>query len=922
MKKILSVAALMALVFPSMGADGTYTNVASGGNWSDSANWSGGSVADGSGFTANFNTLDLTEDNLVHMDTARIIGNLVFGDTIPDVSGSRRHWTLDNNGNAANVLTLAGTTPTITVNQLGALSGSNQRWATISAEIAGTSGLTKDGVGMLVLTGANTYTGTTAIDEGELKLQGDAFSGTARDYSIAAGAVLNLDGNNTWATGTSTINGTGTLRLTGGLLGAASNGRKVNMELGSDALIDIQSGAELRNGGWSGINWDNNLADMNVDGTLDIWDGTAVKVDALTGSGTITHTSYGVSTDLHVGVDGGSGTFDGTITEQASNRKVNFIKEGAGTQTLTGANTYSGGTTVSGGTLALSGGGSLSDTTAVNVGASGASFDISGITAAGETIGSLAGASGSSVVLGAKNLTVGGTGASSTFTGGIGGTGGLTVTGTNTLTLNGGANTYEGGTTINDGATVRIRHNDALGSGDITIDGGTLAPLSKTVSLFSRNITVGAGGATMYASGGYLSLRDSTIFNGAGTLTIADGNGQKVYMDSDNSATFTGDVHLNGASALLSIKSDSIALDSGTANLILEDGGRLEANNADLNLTGRNLQLNGTGGTIHTGNRPMTMTGSTLSGSGELNLIGGTTLITTKDNTLSGAVTLDGIHVGLGASKDNGADVLGTGDVTLNNGARLKNNDNVQTLNNNLVIGSGGGRMMAGWGKNVTVEGAVSGSGTLTIDGDSGFIVLNNANNTFNGDIAFTNSFGYGGGKLRLESLAGGGSYDGTISGIDAGANLELTGEILLGGDNTFVGLTEVLAGGAIGGNGSLDGDLTLHAGAGFVFDGDDIGLSVAGTVTLDSTFGIDDLLGISSATADGTYTLIDETATVFTSGFENIGSGNAYDLGDGKSAYFQDGSLQVVVIPEPATLSLIAAFGVAVLFVRRRFKI
>ena len=95
--------------------NGTWTSTTTG-LWSEGANWSGGTVADGSGYTANFGTIDTTADVTVHLDSARTIGNLTFGDT---VTSSAAGWTLDNNGNSANILTLAGGTPTITVNQLG-----------------------------------------------------------------------------------------------------------------------------------------------------------------------------------------------------------------------------------------------------------------------------------------------------------------------------------------------------------------------------------------------------------------------------------------------------------------------------------------------------------------------------------------------------------------------------------------------------------------------------------------------------------------------------------------------------------------------------------------------------------------------------------------------------------------------------------
>src|SRR5690349_19861479 len=40
------------------GTNGTWTNTASGGLWSNTGNWSGGVVADGTGSTADFSTLD------------------------------------------------------------------------------------------------------------------------------------------------------------------------------------------------------------------------------------------------------------------------------------------------------------------------------------------------------------------------------------------------------------------------------------------------------------------------------------------------------------------------------------------------------------------------------------------------------------------------------------------------------------------------------------------------------------------------------------------------------------------------------------------------------------------------------------------------------------------------------------------------
>ena len=129
--------------------NGTWTRTASGGLWSDNENWQEGIVGSGSGNTATFNILELVDDTTVHLDAPRTVGNLVFGDTDPGSPGS---WIVDDAGNPGNVLTLAvpSGSPSITVLPMGAGAG-----ATLDLPLAGASGLTKLGLGSLVLKKAN-----------------------------------------------------------------------------------------------------------------------------------------------------------------------------------------------------------------------------------------------------------------------------------------------------------------------------------------------------------------------------------------------------------------------------------------------------------------------------------------------------------------------------------------------------------------------------------------------------------------------------------------------------------------------------------------------------------------------------------------------------------------------------------------------
>jgi len=146
----------------TVAADGIWTNRNDGQIWSVAGNWQEAVVADGEGSTAWFDTLDITADTAVQLDGPRTIGGLVFGDT---ATNSAAGWILGNNGTVANVLTLAGDAPAVTVGVLG-----EGKTAHIGVNIAGSGGLSKAGEGTLVLTHTNEYSGATTVAAGELRL--------------------------------------------------------------------------------------------------------------------------------------------------------------------------------------------------------------------------------------------------------------------------------------------------------------------------------------------------------------------------------------------------------------------------------------------------------------------------------------------------------------------------------------------------------------------------------------------------------------------------------------------------------------------------------------------------------------------------------------------------------------------------------
>ena len=82
----------------------------------------------------------------------------------------------------------------------------------------GAGSVTKSGAGTLIVTAANTYTGTTTITSGVLNIQNaTALGTTAGGTIVAAGAALQLQGGITVGAEALTLNGDGTAAGTGAL---------------------------------------------------------------------------------------------------------------------------------------------------------------------------------------------------------------------------------------------------------------------------------------------------------------------------------------------------------------------------------------------------------------------------------------------------------------------------------------------------------------------------------------------------------------------------------------------------------------------------------------------------------------------------------------------------------------------------------
>jgi autotransporter-associated beta strand protein len=233
-------------------------------------------------------------------------------------------------GSAAN--TISGTGPG------GVVLAQSQTWTnnsandlTVSAPVSGTANLTKAGTGRLILSGANTYTGTTSVNVGTLRAShGSALGGTLQGTTVASGATLELSGGITVTGEALTLNGTGD-----GGNGALRNESGNNTFAGNITLAS------------------NSTIQSDVPGdvlVLGVAAGSAISgVDA-----SVTFTGDG----------------DTTVAGAISLGTGSLTKDGTGILILEGSNTYTGTTTVSNGVLAINGNNSGA-TGDVTVGANG-----------------------------------------------------------------------------------------------------------------------------------------------------------------------------------------------------------------------------------------------------------------------------------------------------------------------------------------------------------------------------------------------------------------------------------------------------------------------------------------------------------------------------------------------------------------------
>ncbi len=822
-----------------------------------------------------------------------------------------------------------------TISNAGTLRFNSSANQSLSGVISGTGSLVKNGTGTLTLNAANTYSGGTTVNTGTLVV-GNTGATNGRvtlnggNVNIANGVTYNVDGGLTFASNTNailgTVSGTATLR------GFDVNSADVIVNTGVNATIASTVTTATNT---YGIRYD-------VNGT-----GTLTYGGAITGNGSA-----------------GSAVNAGTMIQGDSTA---IWKRGTGDLILTGVSTFTAGsgnavTSVQDGRVILSGGNDRFPTnSAVYLGATNNTSGKLVLNGISQTITGL-----TNIGTGAGNAVVGGNAVLSTLTidnsknytfgGRIGGTGAnenniaLVKSGSGVLTLS-GANTYTGNTLVS-GGTLDVTGSIAAGS---TITIGTAGRLTGTGTIGGNVIVTGNGVVALTGAGNILG----TLGVSGGTWTNSGSVSGAITSSSnsftiDNGATITAGGGLNVIGGTLAGTGTFNGDVSYTSSDSSDFGGVIAGTNKSLTMNAPNATFTLRGANTYTG--ATTINGGTLEVIGSTSSASavsvGTAGALAGSGTIGGDVTLTGNGVialtgagNIGGSLSvTGGNWNGTGSVT----------GVVNSSSDTFTIGSGANLTTTG-GLNVG-GGSLAGTGTIT--GSVNY--ESNLNSVFGGTIAGTGStltVDAAGSKL---TLSGSSTYTG-------GTNV-LAGTLLVNnttGSGTGTGDVTVASGATLGGTGSIAGNVTVEGqlSPGASIESLDIGgdlvfaanstllyeldslnlngdlLNAAGDLLIGSnvTLNLQELASGSLA-LNSKLTMISYAGTWDNSTFSGFGDDSTFQLGTNNwrinyndvlgGSNFSGGNyskfvtLTVVAVPEPSSLLLGLAGGIAVLQqVRRRRK-
>lgn len=686
--------------------------------------------------------------------------------------------------------------------------------------------LTKSGLGTLILTGANTYSGTTTVSAGTLQIGNGTTTGTLGSGNVVNNAVLAFNRSDT-LTVSNNISGTGSLAQngTGSLVLSGANSYTGNTVI-SSGIVSVSS-----NGNLGGAGSNIQLAGGTLQTTGSFSTGRTVDLQANSSIFTNAATTLTVS-----GVVSGAGA---------------LTKAGAGALVLSGNNSYTGNSVISNGTLSVSSNANLGGA-ASNIQLAGGTLQTTATFSTLRTISLLADSTISTDA--ATTLVVDGV---------VSNSGKLTKAGAGTLVLTAvltGANTYSGGTTISAG-TLQIGVGGAtgtLGSGNVVNNAALVFNRADAITV--ANAISGTGSLTQNGADA-LTLTGALTYSGTTTV----GRGSIILGDATNSVTLPGNASVTGGNLAVangSLGSGTITVANGQSVVVgLTAGLNATAGSATINSDGTtSFQNAGSAGTsVINSTGLLDFADTSTAASATISLTGGA-IGQLRDSASGGSATFT---VGVGSSLTlGGASTLSTARVVLNAGTLNISTHNLGnvvagSVEGNGDIGLGGNTLEAGGNnRSTTYSGVMSGTGGLEKKGTGNFIL--------SGTNSYTGNTNVSGGTL---------SVNGSIA---SSAVVFVNNGGTLGGNGT-VATTIVGNGGAIGPGNSIgtltvNGDVTFNNGSTYSVEVNSAGaadkLVVNGTATInaDATLAVRPFnVGETGVTygATTTYTILTATGGV-----------------------------------------------------------
>ena len=659
--------------------------------------------------------------------------------------------------------------------------------------------------GTVVLSGVNTYTGSTLVSQGTLEVDSSAGTGDTAVESSGflqgtgtLAATTTIDAAGTLSPG----NGVGTIHFTNLTL---ANFSTVNFELGApgttgsgvnDYIIvsgDLNLGSSIFN--FTG------LAGFST-GTYRLIDYSGVYsgTDAILGTKPAGYTYNITHTDNHIDLTVAALAAGPQYWDGANVTANNFVNGGTATWNAASTNwTNAGGTTNA----------SWSSDTAIFDGLAAGVVTVAGTQNFNKLQFNLTGytlTAGTLHATGAGEVNVA-TNVVATINSTISGNVGLTKTGAGTLAL-GGTNSMTGGVTVNQG-TLEVTASQALGIGALTVGVGTINKLNVGFINDIHVLGTGGTGATFDVTPSNIVL--SGVITGTGKI-IKTGIAS-LGLSGDNSG-FSGGIDLtNGRLDLLSSNAAGTGPITTTGSIIAYANGITSVAPLIINSDATELA-------VFAGDKA-TQAGaiSELNGPRSIFKIGGGNLVLTGANTITGDVIInDGTLTVAGGNNLGSGTVAANADVRLNVG--LVGSQAITIANDiylagQLTVGLAGSTgftaydiatgLLAGNGNTVTLAGQITGAGSLTTDEASRGNLI----------IAGTNANGhntYSGGTTLNYSVASIGANDALGTGtVTLGSGGGLVNNS--GGALTLAEANAITVASAAGFNNSLGGanDLTLN---------------------------------------------------------------------------------------------------------------